>query len=120
MFFVKVPGIRFAVKLHALWDNMVIDSEDFPDIHDGYISLTGEYERNHLSNVNEDDQKEWVQESLRLAKEKVYLQGALRGGTTKRSAERLPNGYINASKPVAKQRLVLAGYRPADLLKRLF
>jgi len=120
LFFVKVPGIRSAVKLHALWDNMVIDSEDFPDIHDGYISLTNEYRRNELSDVNEDDQKEWIQESFRLAKERAYLQGALRGGATRSTAQRLPNGYINDAKPMAKQRLVLSGYRLADLLERLF
>jgi hypothetical protein len=120
LFFVKVPGIRSAVKLHALWDNMVIDSDDFPDIHNGYVSLTNEYGRDDLSDVNEDDQKEWIQESFRLAKEKAYLEGALRGGTTLRTAQRLPNGYINNAKPIAKKRLVLAGYRLADLLERLF
>lgn len=120
LFFVKVPGIRSAVKLHALWDNMVIDSEHFRDIHDGYVSLIDEYERNQLYNVNEGDQNEWVQESFSIAKEEAYLEGALRGGTTLRTAQRLPNGYINNAKPIAKKRLVLAGYRLADLLERLF
>jgi hypothetical protein len=120
LFFVKVPGIRSAVKLHALWDSMVIDSDDFSRIHDGYISLSNEYERDELPNVNESDHKEWVQESFRLAKEKAYLDGKLKAGATKRTAEKLPHGYINDSKPIARQRMALAGYRLADFLGQLF
>jgi S1/P1 Nuclease len=118
LFFVRA-GNR-AVKLHAQWDNMVVDSEDFQAIHDTYLNLARTIRRSSLSNVDEEDQKEWVEESFELAKEKVYLQGRLRGGKSTRTAVPLPNGYINATKPIARQRMTISGYRLADLLERLF
>lgn len=117
-FFVKI-GNR-SVKLHAQWDNMVVDNDDFQSIHNTYLNLVNAIKRTDLTNVNEDDQKEWVQESFELAKTKTYRNGTLKGGTSNQTAVPLPSGYISATKPIARQRVAMSGYRLADLLKRLF
>lgn len=119
-FWVRFQTGSRGVKLHALWDNMVIDSERFQDVHNSYLQLANRYRRGDLSNVGEDDQTEWIKESLELAKEKTYRRGGLRGGDRAGTAVVLPNGYINENKPLAAQRIVMSGYRMSDLLERLF
>jgi hypothetical protein len=121
-FFVRVRnGNRTnGVKLHALWDNFVIDNENFGAIHDSYLDLLADIERSDLTNVNETDQPQWVQESFVLAKEQAYLNGRLRGALTAGRAVEPPSGYINDSKRRARERMTLAGYRLADLMSRLF
>ena len=119
-FWVRFQDGSRGVKLHALWDNMVIDSEKFQDVHNSYLRLVNRYQRDDLSNVGEGEQPVWVRESLELAKEKAYRQGRLRGGDRAGTAVVLPNGYINENKPLARQRIVLAGYRMSDLLEQIF
>jgi len=63
--------------------------------------------------------QDWIIESHTLAREKAYTFNGklLNGGTSKQSAELLPDGYFAAVEPVAKRRGVLAGYRMAAVLK---
>jgi hypothetical protein len=53
-----------------------------------------------------------------LAREVAYLDGKRRGSTEAEAAPVLPDGYARKAKAVAERRLVLAGYRLADLLKK--
>ena len=46
--------------------------------------------------------------------EKAYLHGELKGGTSKDTAEELPEGSTKAAKVVAEKQAALAGYRLAD------
>jgi hypothetical protein len=55
-----------------------------------------------------------------LAKEQVYRNGTLQGGTDKRHGAVLPADYPGTAKPIGERRVVLAGYRLADVCKRLF
>ncbi len=119
-FFVRYTASSAGVKLHAVWDTMIIVDEGFQAVHQKYLSLVNSIRPTDITNISEDDQKEWVQESFILAKENAYLQGTLEGGRTQGTAVKLPNGYITTAKPFAEQRMAAAGYRLADLLGRLF
>jgi hypothetical protein len=59
-------------------------------------------------------------ESYDLARSVAYRNGAVQGSANENNGEPLPPGYLNRAKPVAERRIVLAGYRLADLLKRWF
>lgn len=58
--------------------------------------------------------KDWSLESRGVAIEKAYLHGELKGGTSKETAQELPEGYTKAAKVVAEKQAALAGYRLAD------
>jgi hypothetical protein len=48
----------------------------------------------------------------------AYFHGELKGGTSKDTAEELPEGYTKAAKVVAERQAALAGHRLADELQR--
>jgi hypothetical protein len=56
------------------------------------------------------------QESFTVAKEKAYRNGQLRGSKDQQNGEVFPADYIATVKPIAERRVVLAGYRLADVL----
>jgi hypothetical protein len=58
--------------------------------------------------------KDWSLESREIAVKKVYLHGNLKGGTSKETAQELPEGYTKAAKEVAEKQAAFAGYRLAD------
>jgi hypothetical protein len=58
--------------------------------------------------------KDWSLENRGVAIEKAYLRGELKGGTSKETAQELPDGYTKAAKVVAEKQAALAGYRLAD------
>jgi hypothetical protein len=62
--------------------------------------------------------KEWSVESRGVAIEKAYLHGELKGGTSKETAQALPEGYTKAAKVVAEKQAALAGYRLADEIEK--
>lgn len=62
--------------------------------------------------------KAWSLESRRIAVEKAYLHGELKGGTSKETAQDLPEGYTKAAKVVAEKQAALAGYRLTDEIQK--
>jgi hypothetical protein len=56
------------------------------------------------------------QESFSVAKEHAYRNGQLRGNKDQQHAEVFPADYSATVKPLAERRIVLAGYRLADVL----
>jgi len=51
-----------------------------------------------------------------MAKEQAYRHGQLRGTRDQQNGEVLPADYIATVKPLAERRIVLSGYRLADVL----
>jgi len=63
--------------------------------------------------------EQWAkQESFSLARDQAYRNGQLHGSTDKDQGEVFPADYIATVKPLAERRIVLAGYRLADVLKQ--
>jgi hypothetical protein len=69
----------------------------------------------------------WAQESFEIATKIAYQNGAFRG-TPKGNrrdcrevtdAASLPSGYTSIARKIADRRMILAGYRLANLLQRI-
>lgn len=123
-FYVKVKPTSDPVSLHQLWDGLIIGSESFQTVRNESITLRTKHPRSSLNqlsgNFADSDFTKWIDnESFPLAK-KAYRDGTLKGGTKKSKAKVLPDGYTTDSKAKAEERMVLAGYRLADLLGSAF
>jgi hypothetical protein len=78
-----------------------------------------EFAREKLTELGEKDFDTWVKkESHDLARKVAYQGGELKGSPDKEEAPVLPDGYTKKAKAVAERRIVLAGYRLAELLKK--
>jgi hypothetical protein len=122
-FYIRVPERTSTMSLHTLWDDLILGSERFHSVRNRATSLRlrPEHARQQLPELTETRFEQWAkQESLRLAKEKVYRNGQLKGSTDKDQGEVLPADYLPTVKPLAERRMVLAGYRLADVLRQLF
>jgi hypothetical protein len=102
---------RGAVNLHSYWDGLLGRSTSIRDVLNEVILLKSNSPQGNQSSVL--DPKAWSLESFKLAREKVYLNGDLKGGTDKQSAAHVPESYGKASRTVGEQRIVLAGFRLA-------
>jgi hypothetical protein len=120
LLFVRTKEGGLPVNLHALWDGLILGSENRGEARKEAARLLAqcEFARARLAELKETEFGKWAQaESLPLARQVVYQAGKLRGSTNPASAPVLPEGYLQKAKAVAERRLVLAGYRLADLLK---
>lgn len=78
-------------------------------------------ELNHVESLSHETVRQTLKKwNQTLAKEVVYLNGTLPGGTEENKGKSLPPGYIKQARLVAQQRIALAGYRLANLLKQLY
>ncbi len=119
-FFVRVTETNATTNLHSLWDGAVIGADNFQSVKNRATILRNFYNRAKLKHLDEPDFKKWIAESFELAKEKVYLNGLLKGTQEQTKVEILPPEYVNEMKAVAERRVAMAGYRLADLLKISF
>ena len=62
------------------------------------------------------DPVSWSNESFKLAREKVYLNGKLKGSNSKENALPVPDNYGGDSKKVGQSQVSLAGHRLAKFL----
>ncbi len=124
---------KAAVKLHFYWDALLFG--DVTPIKDVDARVTGwlkepRFQRDQLPELQATDFLDWAEESLKLAREVVYRGegGFLKARPLPKSkvdlsgldAPALPDGYQKAAEEVAARRMVLAGYRIADQLQRVF
>jgi hypothetical protein len=116
-FFIK-PGAR-GIPLHSFWDGL-LGTSGKAQAHLNYaLQLEHEHPRKSLKELEKaKTPKAWSLESRRIAVEKAYLHGELKGGTSKETAQDLPEGYTKAAKVVAEKQAALAGYRLADEIQK--
>ena len=110
-FWVKDRG---SVNLHYYWDGLFGKSTSVRDILKEVVLLKSKVQP--ASQSSESDPTAWSLESYKLAREKVYLDGNLKGGTTKKEASPLPQDYGMECRKVSEKRIFLAGYRLASVL----
>ena len=83
-----------------------------------------EFQRGQLTELASTDFESWAKESFEIATKIAYRNGGRigspRGGnkdcTTVVAAPVLPVGYVVSARRIADRRMILAGYRLADLL----
>lgn len=113
LFFIK-PSTR-GIPLHSFWDGL-LGTSGKPQSHLNCGIMIEHYPpRKPLPELKKArTPKDWSLESRGVAIEKAYLHGELKGGTSKETAQELPEGYTKAAKVVAEKQAALAGYRLAD------
>ena len=89
-------------------------STDVRSISNEVSVIKSTYQKDQTATVL--DPVTWSLESCKLAKEKVYLNGALKGSVDKQNALPIPENYGKESKKVGEQQVALSGYRLAKIL----
>jgi hypothetical protein len=103
------------LRLHGIWDGL-LGSAMNPQTQWKYaIQLDNKFPRSSLSELTDDTTPlNWSLASRKLAIDKGYLNGQLKGSKDENSAPPLPAGYLTAAKACAERQGALAGYRLAD------
>ena len=110
-FWIKPKG---SVKLHSYWDGLMGRSTSIQSVLNEVTLIKATYKKDRLStNLNP---VSWSKESFKLAREKVYLNGELKGSNEKEDAMPVPDNYGQDSKKVGEQQVSLAGHRLAGIL----
>jgi hypothetical protein len=124
-------GTRFSVRaregastisLHTFWDDLILGSERFHSVRNTAtaLRLQPDHARAQLPELRDTSFEHWArQESFSLATDHAYRNGQLRGSREKANGEVFPADDIATVKPLAERRIVLAGYRLADVLTAL-
>jgi hypothetical protein len=131
-----ISGTEGAMNLHTFWDGLwnretVRDSArakafsalraDDLDILKVEAVADRSINTNRRKGIRELKQTafdKWVEESFKLAKKEVYLNGGLAAGTARSDAAPLPAGYEDRARKLGEKRLAVAGYRLADRMRR--
>ncbi len=121
-FYIRTKPDKRAISLHKFWDGLVFDTVAFKGVRNRAIKLylrPGQDKRKELTELRSHKTfSEWLKdESFELAKKGAYREGSLLGSSDKKIAPVLPSDYAAEVKPIAERRIVLAGYRLADVLE---
>ena len=117
------------MDLHRFWDGVITSSSNMTRLRNEATALRNrqEFQRSHLTELANTDFESWAKESFEIATKIAYRNEA-RIGTPKSgnmdctmvaAAPVLPVGYVVSASRIADRRIILAGYRLADLLTRL-
>ena len=120
---IKVEPDGKILKLHFLWDDLILHSEELRDARNRAIELQSrpELARSKLTELDATGTfMGWKDASVKIAEEVVYCNGKMTGSPNKDSAQVLPDGYIQRAKTTSERQIVLAGYRIADVMEKSF
>src|SRR5215813_4068944 len=117
------------MDLHRFWDGVITSSSNLTRLRNDATALRSrqEFQRSQLTELASSNFESWAKESFEIATKIAYRNGGLigapRGGNKDCSmvttAPVLPAGYVSIAKRIADRRIILAGYRLADLLTPL-
>jgi S1/P1 Nuclease len=122
-FYIKVRPDSGTISLHKFWDDAVIGSEKFRSVRNVAIEMRSRsgLQRASYPQLADTRFEDWAKnESFKLSREVAYRNGSLKGSKDKTNGTVLPPDYASSAKAVAERQLVLAGYRMADAIKKLF
>ena len=116
------------MDLHRFWDGVISSSQNLTRLRNEAMALRNrqEFQRSQLTELASTDFESWAKESFEIATKIAYRNGGQigipKGGimdfTIVAAAPVLPPGYVVSASRIAVRRMVLAGYRLADLLTR--
>jgi hypothetical protein len=126
---VRVTQAGQPMDLHRFWDGVITSSSNLTRLRNESTALKNrqEFQRGQLAELGITGFESWAKESYEIATKIAYrvgrLIGAPRSGnkdcSTAEAAPVLPAGYVVSASRIADRRMILAGYRLADLLMRL-
>ena len=117
------------MDLHRFWDGVITSSSNLTRLRNEAPALRNrqEFQRSQLTELGSTDFESWAKESFEIATKIAYRNGGRigspKGGnnqcTTVAVTPVLPVGYVVSARRIADRRMILAGYRLADLLTRV-
>jgi len=117
------------MDLHRFWDAVITSSSNLTRLRNEATTLRNrqEFQRGQLTELSNTGFESWAKESFAIATKIAYRNGGLIGiprGESKDcvfvpAAPVLPVGYVVNASRIADRRMVLAGYRLADVLTRV-
>jgi hypothetical protein len=117
------------MDLHRFWDGVITSSQNLTRPRNEATALRSrqEFQRSQLTELANTDFESWAKESFEIATKFAYRNGGRigipKGGaidcTMVAAAPVLPPGYVVSASRIADRRMILAGYRLADLLTRI-
>jgi len=117
------------MDLHRFWDGIITSSQNLTRSRNEATALRNRqaFQRSQLTELATSDFESWAKESYEIATKIAYLNGKLRvspkGGNKDcrdvPGVAVLPVGYVLNASRIADRRMILAGYRLADLLTRI-
>jgi S1/P1 Nuclease len=117
------------MDLHRFWDGVITSSSNTTRLRNEATALRTrqEFQRSQLTELANVDFELWAKESFEIATKIAYRNtgriGIPKFGamdcTMVAMAPVLPAGYVVSASRIADRRMILAGYRLADLLIRL-
>ena len=126
-FCVRVDQDRASLSLHRLWDGLITSSNNTRTLRNIAIELQSRFIRSGLSELAVTAPEAWAKESFEIATKIAYQNGALR--KTPKGKRRdcrevtdaavLPTGYAGIARKIEDRRMMVAGYRLADLLQQI-
>jgi hypothetical protein len=122
LFFIRPSSRGDVISLHAFWDGLGGRGDRIREAANAATLLLGRpgMKRQDFPALGSRDFAAWAKhESYEIAARFVYRDGTLPGSSDDRQAPVLPPGYARGAKALGERRLVLAGYRLADLLSSL-
>jgi S1/P1 Nuclease len=125
---VRVTQAGQPMNLHRFWDGVITSSSNLTRLRNEASALRNrqEFQRSQLTELASTDFESWAKESFEIATKFAYRNGRIgipKGGnidcTMVAAAPVLPPGYVVSASRIADRRMIVAGYRSADLLTRL-
>ena len=126
---VRVTQEGRPMDLHRFWDSVVTSSQTLTRLRNYATALRNrqEFQQGQLTELASTGFEAWGKESFEIAAKFAYLNGRLigapRGGNrdcqTVATASVLPMGHVVSASRIADRRIILTGYRLADLLMRV-
>ena len=102
------------MNLHRFWDGVITSNQNLTRLRNEATALRSrqEFQRSQFTERASTAFESWAKESFDIATKIAYRNGG-------RIAPVLPKGYVVSACRIADRRIMLAGYRLADLLTRL-
>jgi S1/P1 nuclease len=117
------------MDLHRFWDGVITSNQNLTRLRNEATALRNrqEFQRSQLSELASTDFGAWAKESFEIATKIAYRNGGRigipKGGNLDcamvAAAPVLPVGYVVSARRIADRRMILSGYRLADLLTRI-
>ncbi len=117
--FVRATETSSTINLHSLWDGLMGRSENIRTLKNEAIRLRSipELARGALPELSLKDFNGWAKpESFDLAVKTAYLGVSLPANSDRTNGGVVPDGYLKRAKEIGTRRVVLAGYRIANVL----
>jgi hypothetical protein len=117
------------MDLHRFWDGVITSSSNLTRLRNEATARRNrqEFQRSQLPELATPDFETWAKESFEIATKIAYRNGGpigiSRAGnkecTMVAAAPVVPAGYVVSASRIADRRMILAGYRLADVLIRV-